>query len=66
MVLPTVETPDVFVNDRFDVLSVSVKVLPAAPNDPPVPMARFLAALTVVDPANALLSPVKVSVPAPA
>lgn len=66
MVLATVDVPDVLVNDKVEVASVSASVLPAAPKEPPVPMAKVLPALTVVAPANALLLPVKVTTPVPA
>jgi hypothetical protein len=66
MVLPTVDVPEDSVNNKLAALSAKAKVLPAAPNEPPVPMAKVLPALTVVAPANALLLPVKVTTPAPA
>ena len=66
MLLPTVDVPEVLVKDKFEALSVSVSVLPDAPNEPPVPMTKALPALTVVAPANAMLLPVNVKVPEPA
>ena len=66
MVLATVDVPDVLVNDKVEVASVSASVLPAAPKEPPVPTAKVLPALTVVAPANALLLPVNVTTPVPA
>ena len=64
--LPTMDVPEASVNNKLDALSAKAKVLPAAPREPPVPMANVLPALTVVAPANALLLPVKVKVPVPA
>ena len=66
MVLATVEVPDVLVNVRLDAASVSISVPPAAPKEPPVPIAKVLPALTIVAPAKALLFPVRVRMPAPA
>ena len=65
-VLPTMDVPEASVNNKLAALSAKAKVLPAAPKEPPVPMAKVLPALTVVAPANALLLPVRVRVPAPA
>ena len=66
MVLPTVDVPEASVNNKLAALSAKARVLPAAPREPPVPMANVLPALTVVLPAKALLLPVKVTTPVPA
>ena len=66
MALPTVEVlPAAPVNCKVDPVPKAI-VLPVAPNEPPVPMANVLLALTVVVPANALLLPVNVTTPVPA
>ena len=66
MVLPMVLVPLVLVKATLALALDNTKELPAAPKEPPVPMARLRALCTVVVPANALLLPVRVSVPAPA
>ena len=66
MVLPMVDVPLALVKPTLAVALAKFRVLPAAPKEPPVPMANVLSALTVVAPAKALLLPVRVTTPVPA